>query len=278
MENIITERIKKYQLEKGTNYLNASREVIQEVTLYALSTTDFFDLAAFCGGTSLRIAYGLSRASEDLDFSSIRPLESFSFEKYFPAISKVFSQLGLEVSLSEKKKIGSVKSAFIKNDTLVNELHIDNLNRNLPSIKIKLEIDTNPPIGAEYEYKSSLFPFPHRYLIYTLPSLFAGKLHAILCRNWEKGRDYYDYLFYLSKETNINMPLLENALKQTGDYNSDAEFNYHTLEEMLINKFNKTDFEIAKTDCVRFINNPNELSFWNKELFIDLTADYFKKY
>lgn len=278
MENIVSERIKKYQQEKGLNYLNASREVVQEITLYALSTTDFFDIACFCGGTALRIAYGLSRASEDLDFSATKPLDNFSFEKYFPSIGKIFSQLGIEVNLSEKKTIGSVKSAFLKNNTLINELYVENKLGSFPSLKIKLEIDTNPPEGATYEYKTSLFPFPHRYLIQTISSLFSGKLHAILCRNWTKGRDFYDYLFYLSKDADINYGLLENALRQTGDYNLDNKLDLFNLEGMLIKKIQSINFDEAKSDCIRFINNADELSFWSVDLFTDVTKQYFKNH
>ena len=278
MENIVSERIKKYQQEKGLNYLNASREVVQEITLYALSTTDFFDIACFCGGTALRIAYGLSRASEDLDFSITKPLDNFSFKKYFPSIEKVFSQLGIEVNLSEKKTIGSVKSAFLKNNTLINELYVQSEHGSFPSLKIKLEIDTNPPEGATYEYKTSLFPFPHRYLIQTISSLFSGKLHAILCRNWTKGRDFYDYLFYLSKDADINYGLLENALRQTGDYNLDSKLDIFTLESMLIKKIQSINFDEAKSDCIRFINNADELSFWSVDLFTDVTKQYFKNH
>lgn len=278
MENIVSERIKKYQQEKGLNYLNASREVVQEITLYALSTTDFFDIACFCGGTALRIAYGLSRASEDLDFSATKPLDNFSFKNYFPSIEKIFSQLGIEVNLSEKKTIGSVKSAFLKNNTLINELYVESELGTFPSLKIKLEIDTNPPEGATYEYKTSLFPFPHRYLIQTISSLFSGKLHAILCRNWTKGRDFYDYLFYLSKDADINYGLLENALRQTGDYNLDNKLDFSILEGMLIKKIQSINFDEAKSDCIRFINNANELSFWSVDLFTDVTKQYFKNH
>lgn len=277
MENIINERIKKYQQEKGVNYQNAFREVVQEVTLYALSTTNFFNIASFCGGTSLRIAYNLPRASEDLDFTSIKPINNFSFEDYFPAIYKVFRQLGIDIKLSEKKTIGSVKSAFLKSDTMINELYIENPNPTglFPTLKIKLEIDTNPPTGASYEYKSSLFPFPHRYLIQDLPSLFSGKIHALLCRNWSKGRDYYDYLFYLRKDADINIKLLESAIKQTNSYEIKNGLDYSILEKLLIDKFNNTDYEAAKKDCIPFVNNMGELSFWNKDLFVDVTKQYF---
>lgn len=277
MESFITERIALYQQNKKLSHINAFREVMQEITLYALSNAGFFTIASFCGGTSLRIAYQLPRASEDLDFSALKPLEDFSFEKYFPSITNVFSKLGIDVKVSEKKSFGAVKSAFIKSDTLVRELYIESINPIGPvaSLKIKMEIDTNPPLGANYEYKSSLFPFPHSYLIQDLPSLFAGKIHALLCRGWEKGRDYYDYLFYLKNDTGINLIYLENAIKQNSPFILKDKLTYKKLEELLIEKFESINFETAKEDCARFINNPEELNFWNKELFVNVTKDYF---
>ncbi len=255
---------------------NAAKEVIQEVTLFALTKTDFFQKAAFCGGTALRLAYNLNRASEDLDFSLIGQGLSFSLKDYFDSIKKIFSQFDLEVDVSEKS-IGNVQSAFIKNDTLTNMLSIRETSGRLPSVKVKIEVDSNPPVGANYEYKSALFPSPFSYRIHDLSSLFAGKIHAILCRSWEKGRDYYDYLFYLDKNAPINMELLNNMCKQTGFINANENIDYDYLRELLIKKFEGIDLDVAKKDCQRFLSSQDELDGWSKELFIEETNKYFAK-
>lgn len=260
MEDIITNRIKEYQA-KDVNYINALREVMQEITLFALSKTDFFTKAAFCGGTALRIFYNLSRASEDLDFSLINRDKDFKWDDYFDRINSIFKKYGFDVQVTSKND-----SAYV------------NLNNNIDprlSVKIKMELDINPPSGAVYEYKYGVFPSPSRVLNYDISSLFAGKLHALLAREWIKGRDYYDYIFYLRNNIKPNMELLRNALVQTNDLDSNVAFDIKVLKDMLIAKFNKVDFNLAKKDCERFVNNPSELVFWSKELFIDITDRYF---
>ena len=276
MENIIIERIKKYMDERMLNEENASREVMQEITLFALSKTDFFDRVSFCGGTCLRIAYGLSRASEDLDFSLDEVNLNFDISKYFDGIKKIFANFGIEVELQENNS-STVKSAFIKNDTILKEIVINPSGR-LKTLKIKFKIDSNPPSGAKYEYKYATFPAPFRYKVFEFGSLFAGKLHAVLSRNWLKGRDYYDYLFYLSKDAPINLELLSNASKQTGHLKEDEYFNYSLLEERLLSKFNEIDFQEAIIDCHRFVNTSESLDFFKKDFFIELTKNYFDKY
>lgn len=276
MEDIITNRIKEYQA-KDVNYINALREVMQEITLFALSKTDFFTKAAFCGGTALRIFYNLSRASEDLDFSLINRDKDFKWDDYFDAITSTFKKYGFDVQVNAKNESGFVKSAFIKDDTIIKTLSIA-MNNNIDprlSVKIKMELDINPPSGTVYEYKYGVFPSPSRVLNYDISSLFAGKLHALLAREWIKGRDYYDYIFYLRNNIKPNMELLRNALVQTNDLDSNVAFDIKVLKDMLIAKFNKVDFNLAKKDCERFVNDPSELDVWSKELFIDITDRYF---
>ena len=276
MENIIIERIKKYINEKSLNEVNASREVMQEITLFALSKTDFFNYASFCGGTCLRISYDLNRASEDLDFSLNKKDLDFSISNYFPEIKKVFNTFGIEVTL-EEKSLTAVKSAFLKNDTILKEVVIRPTGR-LQTLKIKMEIDSNPPKGANHEYKYSNFPLPYRYKTFDLSSLFAGKIHAILSRNWVKGRDYYDYLFYLGKDAPINMKLLNNALRQTGGIKEDEEISNLDLEKMLIDKFSILDMKEVKKDCERFVNVTSVLENLDNDLLIGLTKNYFCKF
>lgn len=276
MENILIERINEYKQKRNMTSMNALREVVQEITLFALSKTNFFSLSAFCGGTSLRIAYQLPRASEDLDFSLLKKDSSFSFEPYFKVVKDTFGKYGIEVELNEKNSDNNVKSAFLKSNTVINELNILMLgDEHTPKVKIKLEVDCNPPEGADVEFKYSNFPSPFSYLIYDIPSLFAGKLHAILCRKWDKGRDFYDYLFYLRNNSEINYQFLKNLLVQTGHLNENNVLDKNILKDMLLNKFNSVDCEFLKTDCSRFLTDSSELDNWSKELFAELTKEYF---
>ena len=282
MENIIQKRIEEYGSSNEVDYVNSIREVIQELTLFALSKTDFFSKAAFLGGTALRIFYGLDRASEYLDFSLIKNDDSFSLDNYIDLISKTLASFGLDVEVINKKSIGAVQSAFVKGDTITNLINIGldgSLSKrigHISSIKVKIEVDTNPPEGAEYEYKTGLFPFPYRVLTYDKGSLFAGKLHALLCRNWIKGRDYYDYVFYLSHNVTPNMTLLRNSLIQTNFLNNGTPYDINCLKKDLCSRFSQVDYEAAKSDCRAFIKDIDELSLWNSEFFIDITNQYLK--
>lgn len=277
MNNLITEQVEKYIKDKNVTVENATREVIQEITLFALSKTDFFEKAAFCGGTSLRILYGLDRASEDLDFSLLDRDTNFELSPYIEEIVNTFKSFNIVVDGKVKKEDGSIKSAFIKDNTIIRTISLSNIHIDpRVVIKVKLEVDTNPPQGAESEYKYVLFPFPHRIRSLTLPSLFSGKLHAIIARNWEKGRDYYDYVFYLSKGVKPNLVLLENALKQTGELKESESLDINKTKELLLSRFTNLDMNVARNDCINFINERNKLDIWSKDFFINITNDYFK--
>ena len=207
MNNIINQMLKKYDTSNKEKYVNALKEIVQEIALSGLAKTDFFDHAAFYGGTALRIFYGLDRFSEDLDFTLLKP-EKFDITKYFKVLDDTFKMYGLsfKTELKEKTYDLMISSAFIKGNTLEHILLISSMDFNKvniqpnETIKIKIEIDTNPPSDATTEFKYGLMPIPYRVRIYDMPSLFSGKLHAIICRKWKnrfKGRDLYDYIFYL---------------------------------------------------------------------------------
>ena len=280
MDDIIINQIKKYSLDNSEQKINAIREVLQEITLFALSKSDFFDKAAFCGGTALRIFYGLDRASEDLDFTLIKQDNSFQLENYFGVIKQCFAKFGLDIDISSKKDVGAFKSAFIKDNTIIHNINIAMENDYFKdvdlriSIKVNIEIDTCPPEGAKYEYKYGLFPSPFRILLLTKESLFSGKLHALICRNWVKGRDYYDYLFYLGNNVKPNIKYLENAIKQVDKKTENLDIS--SIKKRLIDRFNEVDFNEAKKDCIQFINDKSKLDLWSKEFFIGVTDQLLK--
>ena len=202
MVNLFTEKFNSYNATNKDEYINALREMVQEIALYSLSNTNFFDKAAFCGGTSLRIFYYLDRASEDLDFSLIVQNQDFSLTPYLKILEGYFHDFGFSFEAVENKNKSNVLSAFLKGGTIINLISIGLPKeltkgiRDTELLKIKIELDTNPPKNAEYEFKYGTFPFPYKVRIFNKETLFAGKLHAILCRDWNnniKGRDYYDF-------------------------------------------------------------------------------------
>lgn len=258
------------------------REIVQSIVLVGLSRADFFKKASFYGGTALRIFYNLNRYSEDLDFTLNEVNNNFSIEPYVDSIKKVASSYGLELEVSIKKKqISSpVESAFAKvntyqtfidlklNEELIRILHKDEV------IKVKFEIDCEPALGFTTENKWLDMPEFAPVIVLDEASLFAGKIHAILCRNYKnnvKGRDYYDYLFYLKRGIRPNLQYLKNKLVNTGKLKETDSFDTNILKEMLINRFEQVDFEQAKKDAERFIINDENLSYYNKDLFVQMT-------
>lgn len=213
---------------------------------------------------------------------------SFAFEEYLPALEENLASYGFQMSaaMKRKKELTPVKSAFLKGNTLVHVVKFAQWNppvSGIPSneqLKIKLEIDTNPPAGAEYEQRFKLLPQPYAVSIYTLPSLFAGKIHALLCRNWKsriKGRDFYDFVWYLSKGIPVNMFHLEQRMKQTMHISEHEELRLQDVKTMLKRHFVSLDFERAKEDVLPFIKHPNSLNVWSSEFFISITEDNLKK-
>ena len=263
---------------------NGLKEIIQEISLLGLSHTDFFSHAAFYGGTALRIFYGLDRFSEDMDFSLIQPESNFSLKDYLSAMEIELNSYGFEMSAEykDKKNLSTVQSAFIKGNTLVQLISIMDTQPpisgvpNNEVIKIKIEIDTNPPAGAVYEQKFRLQPQPFSVKLYDRPSLFAGKLHALLCRNWKrriKGRDFYDYIWYLSEGIPVNLPHLEARLIQTEHLSDAGSLSLSEVKELLYQRFEQVNFEQAKEDIIPFISNPDKLEIWSKDFFTAVTQE-----
>lgn len=281
MNNIIEQMLSKYEIKNTNDEINALKEIIQEIVLSGLSRGGFFNEAAFYGGTALRIFYKLDRFSEDLDFALISSNKDFDLTKYFNYIEKELKAYGLnlEISIKQKNKDSNITSAFLKGDTLEHILRFFPNEENkfsslLKNLKIKFEVDINPPIGASFEERYKLLPSPHQVKLYDKESLFAGKIHAILCRGWQnrvKGRDLYDYVFFLANETNVNIELIKNKLIESEYINSDDYFDINVLKELLIKKFNEINYTEAKEDVLPFIKNVDSLNSWNKDFFISIT-------
>ncbi|SDQ22167.1 MULTISPECIES: nucleotidyl transferase AbiEii/AbiGii toxin family protein [Flagellimonas] len=276
---MIKEWIAEYDPKNEEEILSALREIMQEITLAGLSRTDFYEKAAFYGGTALRIFYGLDRFSEDLDFSLLQPDPNFSIEPYFKAIVDEFKSLGLNVSIKEKQKAekSSIDSAFLKAETIWQEIVLEDIIketgvRSNKTLKIKIEVDRMPPLNFNTEEKLLLRPFSFYVKCFTPPSLFAGKVHALLFRKWKdrvKGRDWYDLEWYIKKGIELDTNHFLARAKDTGDWKEDS-ISPEDVMELLHKKIESVSFKSIKEDVVRFIKNDDVLSIWSPEYFNDL--------
>lgn len=284
MNNVIEQMLSKYDIKNTSDEINALKEIIQEIVLSGLSRGGFFNEAAFHGETALRIFYKLDRFSEDLDFVLIKPNKNFDLSKYFIYIEKELKAYGinLEINTKIKSKDTNITSAFLKGDTLEHILKFfpsekgHKYDEILKDLKIKFEIDINPPQGATYEDKYKLLPSPHQIKLYDKSSLLTGKTHAILCRGWKsriKGRDLHDYIFFLATNTKINLELLKNKLVESNYINEKENLDINKVKELLINRFNEIDYNSAKEDVKPFIKNVDSLNMWSKEFFVSITEE-----
>ncbi len=272
--------LKRYPIENANDYYNALREVLQEIALAGLYRGGFFDKAAFYGGTCLRIFYGLDRYSEDLDFSLLAPDKNFTLEPYFKALKKEFESLGIDIDITQKKKRGTtpIESAFLKSGTMIHTLSLDTkkLLNNAPikqQIKIKFEVDTNPPPGFNTESKLLLQPFSFYTQCYVIEDLFAGKMHALLFRAWKqrvKGRDWYDFEWYVKNGYALNLKHLTTRAKESGNLDADTSFTKESLFQLLEEKIKTLDIEMVKVDIRRFIKDDQVLDIWSTEYFMSL--------
>jgi predicted nucleotidyltransferase component of viral defense system len=276
---MMKEWIAEYNPQNEEETLAAMREIMQEIALAALSRTDFFKKAAFYGGTALRIFHGLNRYSEDLDFSLLETDPSFSLTPYFSAITDEFEALGIRVSIREKdKRIKTpIESAFLKSETLWQELVLEDvvvqhgISSN-KSIKIKIEIDRVPPLGFDTEEKLLVRPFSFYVNCFSLSSLFAGKLHALLFRKWKnrvKGRDWYDMEWYIRNGIPLNIPHFLVRATETNDWH-EAAISKEQIVDLLKDKFNSVSFDAVKDDVRKFIRSDEQLTIWNASYFKDL--------
>lgn len=283
MNNIIDTMIKNDNDLSPHLKENRIKEIIQELTLYILSKSDFFNHAAFYGGTALRIFHKLDRFSEDLDFSLKSKNCDFDINKYIILLKNEFASFGLslDIEIKEKNIESNIKSAFIKANTkhlILAFYNSDEKISNNAKTKIKLELDTCPPDYASFGTKYLLKPLPFEVSIYDLPSLFAGKIHAILCRLWKnrtKGRDLYDYVFYLSNKVEPNLLHLKARLIDSNYLQPNDEFDKKKLSDMLIKHFSNMDLESAKKDVAPFILDDSKISIWSNDFFVSITKDYF---
>ena len=265
--SVFGQMLSRYNVHE-TGITNASYEVIQEIILAGLYRGGFFNNAAFYGGTCLRIFHGLKRFSEDMDFSLISPDPNFQLEEYFPAIINEFNAVGKDVVISkkEKKVFGRVESAFLKDNTAAYDLRF----KTEKTIKIKIEVDIDPPMKFDTEQKLLLLPFSFMTRCFVLSDLFAGEMHALVFRKWKqrvKGRDWYDFEWYIRNGVELNFNHLQERIRQfNGIEMSQTQF-LNELKERLAN----TNIDAVKRDVLPFIKNPDELEIWSNDYFLQLS-------
>lgn len=278
---MIKEWLDSYKPANEQEAKDALREIMQEIALAGLYRAGFFEKAAFYGGTALRIFYGLDRFSEDLDFSLLDVDTEFNLGKYQEAIVNEFESLGMKVSIREKKKAvkSNIDSAFLKSETLWKELVLEDIipqqgiNR-IANVKIKIEVDAEPPLGFETEEKLLLRPFSLYVKCFTLSDLFAGKMHALLFRKWGqnvKGRDWYDMEWYIKKGVALNLRHFALRAKNSGDWDSDV-ITENEFRRLFAKKIDAVNMRYVKDDIKRFIKDQGILEIWSPKYFHDLAA------
>ena len=249
---------------------NALREVMQQIVLAGLSRSDFFEKAVFYGGTCLRLFYNLPRFSEDMDFSLLQTNENFDLRNYFPFIRDEFLSMGKSVELSKKEKTKktNIESAFLKDTSQFYDIKFQTIKQ----VKIKIEVDILPPLNFETENKLLLQPFSFNARCFTLPSLFAGKVHAFLFRNWKmrvKGRDWFDFEWYVQNKVPLNLKHFMARAEQFGD--SDGKINDEiSLKFALEKRIKSVDINAVKNDVMPFLKEPRCTKIWSRDYFLEL--------
>lgn len=280
MNDAIARMLERYACQSVGDHVRALREIMQEIALLGLWRSRFFEKAAFYGGTTLRILYGMDRFSEDLDFSLLLPEPGFELARYGSAIERELRSFGFEARLTgrEKKEAGPVQSAFLKANTLQSLLTIRDEIGNWPIprdqlLKIKIEVDTDPPRGFTTENRFVLQPIPFSVRAFTLPDLFAGKMHVVLCRRWKgrvKGRDWYDLVWYAANHPQLHLNHLAERMVQSGDWPSGEALTPEKFISLAREAVDRLDVDQARREAEPFVKTPESLTVWSAAFFHDI--------
>lgn len=283
MRDALDRMIEPYNCRSIGDYISALREIIQQLSLLGLWRAKFFEKAAFYGGTALRILHGLDRYSEDMDFSLLSPQANFDLSAYLNKLQKELLAFGFDVEIQgrEVSRKSGIQSAFLKANTIKQLLVIradGALSKQLhreQKIKIKIEVDTDPPGGFETETRYVLQPIPFAVRTYVLPDLFAGKMHAILCRRWKnrsKGRDWYDFVWYAANHPELHLAHLEKRMRQSGDWSEPDHLSPETFRKRIDNVIDALDVKQVRKEVEPFTRNPDALAVWSRSFFRDVAG------
>ena len=281
MNQAVLSMLSQYDCVSIEDYENALKEIMQEIALLGLWRSKFFEHAAFYGGTALRILYGLDRFSEDLDFSLLKPVKKFNLTSYIAAVETELESMGFAVTVQaiDKNIETSIESAFIKAGTKEHLIKVtvpDTIAGKVKKnkvMKVRFEVDTDPPGEFSTEVKTLLMPIPFAVNTFTMPSLFAGKLHAVLERNWGrrvKGRDYFDFVWYIARDVPVDLKHLEMRLRQSGGWTKKKPMKKSDLLKMLEKKFEEFDVSAAKEEVAPFLRDNASTDLWSNEFFVSL--------
>jgi len=281
MHKAVARMLSKYECRGINDYINALREILQDVALLGLWRGKFFEKAAFYSGTALRVLYGLDRFSEDMDFSLLEPLDSFDITGYTAFLQRETKAFGFDVRVEkiDKAMQSPIQSAFLKANTRKQLLVIEAGEEILKAIpkgqilKIKLEVDTDPPPGFATQTRYLLQPIPFAVRAFVVSDLFAGKMHAILCRRWKsrvKGRDWYDLVWYAANHPELHLYHLEQRMRQTEDWKDDAPLTSERFQDLLTKAINNLDVDQIRREVEPFIKNPKNLSIWSRDFFLEV--------
>ncbi len=278
MIKILEERLRTYTPTNAVEEEHALKEILQEIALYGLWQADFFDVGAFQGGTSLRILHGLPRFSEDLDFILKEPDADFSWETYFKKMHAVFEQFGLVSQIVEKGRMDQrIRKALLKNNSIGRQLNLSfyRTDGRPKQYTIKMEIDVDPPAGSVEEYIYLDFPLDFEVCCQDLSSNFALKIHALLCRPYCKGRDWFDFSWYVAREISPNLRHLQAALLQWGPWagKNSLSIDIEWLKKSLAEKITTIDWQKAAADVENFLKpvERESLKLWSERFFLHKT-------
>lgn len=274
MIDLIRQKLRAYGATNRLEEENATKEILQEIALYGLWRADFFDKAVFQGGTSLRILHGLPRFSEDLDFMLLAPDRAFDWSPYLRQLLETFETFGIKPEARPKGAMDKrIRAAIIKDSSIVGQLELGFADRRPDQkINIKLEIDVEPPAHSRDGWTFLDFPSDYEVRHQDLSSNFALKIHALLCRGFLKGRDWYDFSWYVSKGVSPNLPHLQAALIQYGPWAGQADLSIGTawLARELRQKIGSVNWDEARSDVHRFVrpDDLKSLELWSERFFL----------
>ena len=272
MIELIQRRLDSYKATGPVEDEQATREILQEVALYALWRAGFFEVAAFQGGTSLRILHGLPRFSEALDFILKEPDPDFDWNTYLEKMSGGLQEFGLQSEALDKSRMDQrVKKALLKDNSVSNQLDLAFYRGHKDKkLTIKLEIDVTPPEGSGYDYSYLDFPLDFEVCHQDLSSNLSLKIHALLCRPWLKGRDWYDFNWYVKQGVQPNFTHLQGALYQYGPWEGQTlTIDKDWLISTLLEKVATVNWAEAAEDVARFLNAAEQqsLRLWSERFF-----------
>jgi hypothetical protein len=280
MNLAIEQMLESYACRSRDDYVNALREILQQIALLGLWRSKFFEHAAFYGGTALRVLYGLDRYSEDMDFSLLEPAPAFSLGPYGEALRRELASFGFEVTFESRKRNprSAIESAFLKANTLKQWIVIEAspvAGEPPPGevLKIKLEVDTDPPGGFETASRAVLLPVPFTVRAYSLPDLFSGKMHAVLCRKWKtrtKGRDWYDLVWYVGHHPQLRLGHLEARMRHSGDWTGPAGLTRSDLLDRLRTILAGLDVGQVRLEVDRYLRDKSSTESWSREFFLEV--------